>query len=169
MYQLLVTKICVIIINWLVKIVLSYIYQEKTPCKKYMWLTVFQKIFCYIVPIIGRQYSKYCFSSLMLVGWLSLYYHKQELLRNCCSHTIKIWKKILKKSFTAKKNIYKYNHWWSLPYINKHCQFPDLFYMTCFGHWRLSCRHHDYISNHSKYHKPWMMLHASNHKGELIT
>ena len=29
-----------------------------------------------------------------MVGW-SLYYHKQELLRNCCSHTIKICKKIL--------------------------------------------------------------------------
>ena len=40
-----------------------------------------------------NQSGKLLLAPNTLVGWLvgwSLYYHKQELLRNCCSHTIKI-------------------------------------------------------------------------------
>ena len=52
--------------------------------------------------ISSQDVKMWC--GIWLVGWLVIVtlLSQARLLRNCCSHTIKIWKKLLKKIFYCK-------------------------------------------------------------------
>ena len=53
--------------------------------------------------MIGRANAPIRSVSSRYVGWMVTSLSQARLLRNCCSHTIRIWKKILKKLFYCKK------------------------------------------------------------------